>query len=107
MTCILLHLHSVRYMVVDERVSKFKYCLVGCAVAVWVALPFMKIFDVISDAVIYSLFMQDMAQPDPPELMDEVLPLRFDGLRGLCKLRSRTCGWSAPLSRIRNLAHCG
>ena len=56
--------------------AEFKYCIVGCAVAVWVALPFMKIFDVVSDAVIYSLFVQDMAKPAPPELIDEVLPLR-------------------------------
>lgn len=87
--------------------AEFKYCIVGCAVAVWVALPFMKIFDVVSDAVIYSLFVQDMAKPAPPELIDEVLPLRSKQKSKASKLRTRTCGWSRPLSTIRNLAHCG
>eukprot|EP00434_Breviolum_minutum_P004530 symbB.v1.2.003994.t1/scaffold208.1/size268109/1 len=83
-------LRSSPYVSPDEEEyvhEPFAYCMIGLGFAVWVALPFVKIFDVISDAVLYSMFTEKLSRPPPEELLETF----------------RNCSWSTT---VQSLAHC-
>ncbi|CAK9101677.1 Aspartyl/asparaginyl beta-hydroxylase [Durusdinium trenchii] len=76
----------------DEFVrDPFSYCIFGAIAAVWVALPFMKIFDVVSDAVIYSIFVKEMHKPPPQDLVMDTF---------------RNCTWTRTMVSAVTNCHC-
>jgi len=66
------------------------FCIWGAVVAAWFALPFMKIFDVVSDAVLYSKFVQKQRNPKPKLVEDSF----------------RTCTWRQTMKDIAS-CQCG
>lgn len=71
----------------------FPYCVIGGAFAFWVALPFVKIFDVVSDAVLYAMWTEKLARPPPEDVMETF----------------RNCGWTRTVQKMSRYTgcHCG
>ncbi|CAK9084361.1 unnamed protein product [Durusdinium trenchii] len=58
--------------------SKMPIHLVGAGLGLWCSLPFMRVFHLVSEGILYAKYVERQRQPKPPELGFDILGHHYD-----------------------------